>query len=140
MISTLKLNRVSDGFLSNASNYLSNPTPDQIKQIKWIEEQVVTRSAAFLSDPNYYSMLWEDLTDEEFPEQYLKEFPMEIDGWWIGAEGSRGVTGISMSILPLKDELGKTIDYPQSRLCEEYLKRGRRVYILKEKVFKELVG
>ena len=82
-------------------------------------------------------MRWEDLTEEEFPQKYLDEFPLEIDGYWVGPKG-KGLKGVCMAYLPIVDAIGKVIKYPEKRLVAPYLEKGQHVYILKENMMNAL--
>lgn len=119
--------------------YASNPSSEDITRIKWFEYNVLNRTIDFLSDPIWFLMEWEDLTDEEFPDRYLEEFPLEIGGWFVGPEGSRKVYGEFLSYLPIVNEKGEKIQYPEERRCFYEKMPHREVYILKQTVYDILV-
>ena len=119
--------------------YASSPSSEDITRIKWFEYSVLNRTNDFLADPDWFVMEWEDLTHEEFPDRYLEEFPLEIDGWFVGPEGSRGVKGVSLSILPLTNHKGEEIQYPETRQCFYEPMPLRKVFILKQSVYDALV-
>ena len=138
MIVSLKTDRHLEKF-RDIKLYASNPNSETEKKIKWFEYSIKNQTDDFLSDPDWFVMQWEDLTEEELPDVYLNDFPLEIDGWMIGRKG-QGVKGLSMRTLPLKDDRGNYIQYPEERLVASYLKQGKKVYILKDEMMDALVA
>lgn len=137
MIIALKTEQQLESFKETRS-YSSNPDNEKQQLIKYYEYIIKNKTEDFLHDPTYYVMKWEDLTEESLPDAYLADFPLEIDGFIIGRKG-QGVKSLSMSYLPLVDEKGNKIEYPEERLVASYLKKGMKVYILKDEMMKALV-
>jgi hypothetical protein len=137
MISTLSTDW-KHTFEENPREYLSNPDASDCVRIKMIEQAVTNRDRDWLEDPESLMIEWEDLTGEEFPEQFLEEFPQEIAGFVVGPQGSRGYRGLAFGILPILDRKGNKIQYPEDRLVASYYQRGQRVYILNDGVYAKL--
>ena len=118
-------------------DYKSSPTLMSQARIKYLEEDIIQRSPEFLADPDSFIDQWESLTDEDFPQQYLDEFPLELSHF-VSEINSNRIRGWGFRMLPLLTSYGAPANYPEERLVENYTWKGQGVYVLKDAILKEL--
>jgi len=128
---TLKGPQPSDFFQEDAANYKSKPSKVEQAYIKYYEKGAIERSEDFLSDPQWWTDKWEELTDEFFPQHYTKEFPTEITGAVHGGLGT-GIQSYMIELLPIINAKGEPITYPEERLVSNFLRFNQKTYILKD--------
>ena len=129
----LKSQKICDEFKVNKKLYSNRISDSQVRMLEYIEEQITSRSTAFLTDPGYWIMQWEEITGDDMPLRYTRDLPRQITG--TAAKVSRkSKTLYFFEYLPVINDRGVKIDYPRDRQVFE----NKKVYIIDDKLVKEL--
>lgn len=129
---------LGDEFRVDATQYESNPTSNEVRQIRWIESQIIQETREFLADPEYFFNQWQDLTEEAIPAKYLEKVPQEIVSIIGRGKGLRPSGDVRIKFLPVIDRDGNNLIYPEDRLVVDYLRFNQKVYVLKDSLLKKL--
>lgn len=129
----LKSEQICDDFKGDKKLYANRITEQIAKKISNIEDIIKRNGREFLTDPEYWITMWEDLTGEDIPRQYSASVPKEITGRSVSLT-KKGKTYYFYRFFPVVDAKGKTINYPADRKVYDH----KPVYILQDDVMKEL--
>ena len=129
----LKSQKICDEFKANKKMYSNRITDSDVRMLEYIEDQIVNRKNSFLTDPGYWISRWEEITGDDMPAKYTRDLPRQITG--TAAKVSRkSKTLYFFEYLPVVNECGVIIDYPQERQVFE----NKKVYIIDDTLVKEL--
>jgi hypothetical protein len=127
----------NEDFLTDAKEYPARPSKSEQDIIRYYEREILNRTDAFLSDPQFMIDEWERLTEGEMPSQYTRDIPEEIKNPVYGGKG-KGIIYYRMEYLPVIDAKGNIIDYPEDRLVSNFIRFDQKVYVLQDSVLKKM--
>jgi len=125
-----------DEFLVDTFNYPSKPSRQDQARIQWLEGEISQATAEFQHDPEWYVNEWETLTGMDIPDQYTDHLPLQVESILLKGKGYRRTNQMRVSFLPVADQLGNPVVYPEDRLVEDFL--PVKVYVLKDTLYKQL--
>ena len=131
----LRSNPICDEFKLNKKEYKNKPTGQAAQQCEYIENLIKTQSPAFLSDPEYWISMWEDITGQDIPSVYTRDLPSEITG--VAGKVRRNSPTLYLTrYLPVIKADGTKIEYSnKNRLVGQ-----AKTYILKEDLVSQLAA
>lgn len=135
---TLNQNLQLDEFSVDANEYSARLSQSDIRMIRWIESQIIQETNDYLSDPDYFISTWEEMTGEQMPEKYLKQLPYQIAAFLVKGKHKSRSGDVRVEILPVIDQKGNRICYPDDRLVSDFLPFDYKVYILKDSILKSI--
>ena len=135
----LKLTKWVEKFGEDPREYKTNPKGHTLDKIRWLENEIETRTLDFQKDPQWYVNEWEELTDQIIPEHYVSDISQQVTANMFEGIGKPVGKRFVVELLPLINEDGTPAEYPEERLwAEPFLEQNQRIYFLIDGVLDEL--